>query len=81
MLNDVSVMSENLTPCNMFRMSVYDYELQIWISVRFIAFLDTAVGKPGAGGGGGGGLTHNLFSGSYSHAHWVTSGAAAIVIK
>ena len=61
--------------CNMFRMLVYDYESQIWISVRFnIAFLDMAVGKPGW-------LTLNLFRGSYSHAHWVTFGPAAIVIN
>ena len=40
----------------------------------FLAFLDMAVGKPR-------GFTPNLFRGSYSHAHWITSGGAAIHIS
>ena len=70
MLNDVSVISEILTPCITFRILVYAYKSRC---AFVLAFLDTAVGKPR-------GFTPNLFRGSYSHAHWITSGAAAIHI-
>ena len=69
--SQAQLISQRITSfCNMFRMLVYAYKFR---SAFVLAFLDTAVGKTR-------GLTPHLFRGSYSHAHWITSGAAAIHI-